>query len=104
MSEMKFAVKHDRSLQEARDVLEQTIADARSKFGFMIDDVQWNADRTQADVAAKGATIKAWVDMKEVHLTLDIPVLNKLLSGPIVQKLKGLVEDHFQKRLTDDSV
>ena len=37
MSEMKFAVKHDRTLQEARDVLEQTVNDAQAKFGFMID-------------------------------------------------------------------
>ncbi|MCA9074615.1 MAG: polyhydroxyalkanoic acid system family protein [Planctomycetaceae bacterium] len=104
MSEMKFAVKHDRTLQEARDVLEKTIADAQFKFGFMIDKVEWNADRTQADVTAKGAEIKAWVDPTEVHLTLDIPMLNKFLGGPIVQNLKGLVEDNFQKKLTDDSV
>ncbi|MCA9110241.1 MAG: polyhydroxyalkanoic acid system family protein [Planctomycetaceae bacterium] len=104
MSEMKFAVKHDRTLQEARDVLEQTVNDAQAKFGFMIDKITWNDDRTQAEIAAKGAEIKAWVDPTEVHLTLDIPLLNKFLSGPIVQNLKGLVEDNFQKKLTDDSV
>lgn len=103
MSEMKFAVKHDRTLQEARDLLEQTVNDAQSKFGFMIDKIDWNSDRTEAVITAKGADIKAWVNPTEVHLTLDIPLLNKFLSGPIIQNLKGLVEDNFQKKLTNDS-
>ena len=46
MSQMKFAVQHDRSLEEARSLLESTVADAQSKFGFAIDRVEWSQDKS----------------------------------------------------------
>lgn len=100
MSQLKFAVKHDRTLEEARSVLQSTVADAQSKFGFAIDKVEWNQDRSDVQIAAKGAAIHAWVDASEVHLTCDLPALARLLASPVIQKVKGLVETRFQKKLT----
>ena len=102
MSQMKFAVKHERGLEEAKQVLHQTVDDVSRHFAMLINRVQWNDTKTDVSIEAKGATVRAWVDAAEVHLTCDVPLLSKLLGGPLVEKLKGLVEDRFQKKLTED--
>jgi predicted secreted protein len=102
MSLMKFSVKHDKTLDEARQVLQQTVDDVSKHFGLLINSTEWNADRTDVKIDAKGADIHVWVDTLEVHLTCDVPLLSKLLGGPVVEKLKGLVQDRFQKNLTEE--
>jgi transposase-like protein len=100
MSLMKFSVKHERNLNEAKQVLEQTVDDVNKHFAMLINKVEWNIDRTDVKIDARGANVHAWVDAVEVHLTCDVPLLGKLLGGPVVDKLKGLVQDRFQKNLT----
>lgn len=102
MSLMKFSVKHDKTQEEARQVLQQTVDDVNRHFGLLINKVEWNADRTDVMIDAKGADIHVWIDALEVHLTCDVPLLGKLLGGPVVEKLKGLVQDRFQKKLTEE--
>lgn len=102
MSLMKFSVKHDKTQEEARQVLQQTVDDVNRHFGLLINKVEWNADRTDVLIDAKGADIHVWIDALEVHLTCDVPLLGKLLGGPVVEKLKGLVQDRFQKKLTEE--
>jgi predicted secreted protein len=102
MSLMKFSVKHDKTLDEAKQVLQQTVDDVNKHFGLLINSFDWNTDRTDVKIDAKGADIHVWVDTLEVHLTCDVPLLSKLLGGPVVEKLKGLVQDRFQKKLTEE--
>lgn len=101
MSLMRFSVRHDRTLPEARDKLVSTVKDVERQFGLLIDRTEWNDDQTDVQLFAKGATVHIWVDAAEVHMTCDVPFLNKLLGGPLVGKLRGLVEDKFQKKLTE---
>lgn len=102
MSQMKFAVKHERGLDEAKQILHQTVEDVTKHFGMLINKVEWNDAKSDVSIDAKGATVRAWVDPVDVHLTCDVPLLSKLMGGPLVEKLKGLVEDRFQKKLTED--
>jgi len=102
MSLMKFSVKHERSLDEAKEVLQQTVDDVNRHFGMLINKVEWNDERTDVMIDAKGADIHVWIDALEVHLTCDVPLLGKLLGGPVVETLKGLVQDRFQKKLTEE--
>jgi hypothetical protein len=98
---MRFSVKHERTKEEARDRLLSAVADVQGQFGLMIDRIEWTDDQTDATVFAKGATVHIWVDSTEVHVTCDVPLLSKLLGGPLVGKFKRLVEDRFQKKLTE---
>jgi hypothetical protein len=101
MSLMKFSVKHERTLEDAKQILQSTVDDVSKHFGMLINKVEWNDLRTDVQIDAKGAMVHTWVDAQEVHLTCDVPLLSKLLGGPVVEKLKGLVEDRFQKKLTE---
>jgi hypothetical protein len=37
-----------------------------------------------------------WVDAQEVHVSGDMPLLGRLLSGPLTTGLKQIVQQTFQ--------
>jgi hypothetical protein len=37
-----------------------------------------------------------WVDAQEVHVSGDMPLLGRLLSGPLTAGLKQIVQQTFQ--------
>jgi Putative polyhydroxyalkanoic acid system protein (PHA_gran_rgn) len=100
MSAIELTVKHGRNLEEARTQLERAVEQVRSQFGLMVQRVDWSADRNQVTLAGTGFVIEMRVDVTNVYVTGDIPILNKLLGSPVVAGLKHIVQQNFQKRLT----
>jgi putative polyhydroxyalkanoic acid system protein len=100
MSAIQLTVKHGRSLEEARTQLERAVEEVRSRFGLMIQRVDWSADRNQVTLAGTGFVVDMRVDPTNVYVTGDIPILSKLLSSPLAAGLKQIVQEKFQKRLT----
>jgi hypothetical protein len=100
MSLMRFSLRHGRTLDEARAQLAHTVAEVQKKFGVLVQRVEWNATRDQVTLFATGALLDLRVDPLEVHLEADIPVVSRLLGGPLVSGLKGLLEQTFRKKLT----
>jgi hypothetical protein len=97
---ISLSLKHGRTLEDARARLETTLADVNSRFGLMINRVDWSADRNSAKVIGKGFEIDLRIDATELHVTGDIPLIGKLLGQPILKGLKDSLEKSFQKRLT----
>ena len=100
MSLITLSVKHGRSLDEARQRLEMTVSQVQSQYGSMIDRTEWSADRNQVKLLGNGFWIEMWIDATDVHINGDIPLLGKLLGGPLKAGLKRIVEKNFQKKLT----
>ncbi len=100
MSALQLTVKHGRSLEEARMQLERAVGEVRSRFGLMVQRVDWSADHNQVTLAGTGFVVEMRVDPTNVYVTGDIPILGKLLGSPLVAGLKQIVQQNFQKRLT----
>ena len=100
MSLITLSVRHGRTLDDARQRLETTVQQAQSQFGSMIDRTEWSADRNRVKMIGKGFWAELRVDAAEVHLVGDIPLLARLLGGPLTAGLRRLVESNFQKKLT----
>jgi hypothetical protein len=99
MSHLKLSVKHNRSLEEARNQLETAVHQVQSRFGSMVHRVVWSADRDAVKMYGTGFEVEMRVDAQEVHVTADLPFLTGLLGSPFVAGLKGIVEQTFHKRL-----
>ncbi|HEY5316188.1 MAG TPA: polyhydroxyalkanoic acid system family protein [Pirellulales bacterium] len=99
MSLMRFSMRHGRTLDEARAQLEATILQVQSKFGPLVQRVEWNAARDQVRLDAVGGQLDLRVDAHELHLEADIPLVSRLLGQPLIAGLKGLLEQTFQKKL-----
>lgn len=99
MSLMRFSIQHNRTLEDARSQLEKAVNEISSKFGTLLQRIEWSADRNAVKLAAPGVEVDLWVDPKEVHATADVPILSRFLAGPMVSGLKGILQDKFQKQL-----
>src|SRR5688500_14117206 len=101
MSLIDLTLKHGRSLDEARTQLDTVVNQVRSTFGAMVHSTNWSPDRNAVKLAGNGFSIDMRIDAENVVVSGDIPFLGKLLASPVVAKLKGIVENTFQKKLTE---
>src|SRR4051812_22271154 len=99
MSVLTLAVKHGRTLPEARTELERVVSEVQTRFGGMIQRSEWSADRNSVKLFGIGFEIELRVDEQEVHVTGDIPFLSNLLGGPVMAGLKQILQQHFPKQL-----
>lgn len=97
---INLSVQHGQSLEEARNRLETAVHEAHSRFSALIRRVEWSADRHRVRLDGTGFWAEMWVDAREVHVTADIPILGRLLGGPVVTEIKQIVQRTFQKKLT----
>ena len=97
---INLSVKHGRTLEEARSQLETAVQRVHSQFGALIRQVRWSVDRSRVRLDGMGFSVEMWVDVYEVHVSGDLPLLGALLGSPLVAGLKQIVQQTFQKRLT----
>lgn len=96
MSLIEMTIKHGRTQEEARRVLEQSVNDVRTRFGGMIDKCEWSNDGNTVFMSGSGCTAEIRVDPVEVHVRGDIPFLNGLLAAPFVAGFKQIIQRNFQ--------
>jgi hypothetical protein len=99
MSHVKLSVQHNRTLQEARTQLETVVHQVQSRFGAMVQRIDWSADREAVKLYGTGFEVEMRVDAQEVHVTADLLFLSGLLGSPFLAGLKSIVEQSFPKRL-----
>ena len=96
---LTLAVKHNQTQEAARQHLERALADAQTRFGNMIQRVEWAPDRNSAKLFATGVQVELRVDPQEVHVVADVPGLLGVIASPLLLGLRGIVEQEFQKQL-----
>ena len=96
---MTLSVQHGHPFDEARKRLETAVHETTSRFGTLVRRVEWSTDRRQVRLEGIGFWIEMWVDAQAVHVSADIPVLDRLLGGSVTTRLKELVARTFQPKL-----
>jgi hypothetical protein len=100
MPDINLTFKHGRTQEDARARLAEAVATAQKQFGAMVSKVEWSNDGNTVHLSGNGFKVDAWVDPVEVHLVGDIPLLGRLLGGPLLSGLKQVLGHSFQKQLT----
>jgi len=99
MSVVNLSVKHGRSLEEAKQSLEEAVREIDQRFGSMIERVEWSADRSAVKLAGSGLTGDVRVDAQEVHVTVDIPLLLRAFSKQVTGAVQEILQHSFPKQL-----
>lgn len=91
------AVRHNRTIEDARARLETAVDEVRNRFGAVVQRVDWSADRNAVTVGGAGVVIEMRVDPQEVHVSGDVPLLASLLGKPLEAGVKQIVQQTFGK-------
>ena len=99
MSLITLSVQHGHTFDEAQKRLETAVHELMSRFGTMVQRVEWSTDRSQVRLEGIGYWIVMQIDAQAVHVSADIPVLGGLLGGSVTTRLKEIVQRTFQPKL-----
>ena len=99
MSLMTLSVQHGHTFDEARTRLETAVHEITSQFGTLVRRAEWSTDRSQVRLEGIGFWITMQVNVQVVHVSADIPVLNRLLGSSVPSHLKAIVRRTFQRTL-----
>src|SRR3954452_24577512 len=99
MSLIHLSVKHGQSQEEARANLESAVSEVCSKFGSMVQKVEWSPDRHHCKGVGTGFEANLRVDPIEVHAVVDVPLLNGFMQNLLGNRLKGILQNNFPKLL-----
>ena len=94
-----LTLQHGRTQEEARRRLESTVTEITTRFGAMVNRVDWAADRNRVKLEGVGFWVEMSVDEQVLHAVGDIPVLGRLLGSQFATGLRQIVERTFQKKL-----
>jgi hypothetical protein len=96
---INLSVKHGQTLEEERSHLETAVHKVRDQFKALVRQVTWSADCTQVRLDGVGFWVELCVDAQEVHAAGDIPLLGRLLGGPVATGLKQILQQTFRHKL-----
>jgi len=99
MSLINLSLKHDKTLEEARSQLEAVVQQIQSRFGMMVQQIEWSTDRSEVRLNGIGFRIEMSVDDILVYITGDLPLLGHLLGGRVSTGIQQIVQKTFQKQL-----
>jgi hypothetical protein len=91
----EISVRHGRTLDDARDRLARAVEEARTRFGPMVQSVDWSDDRNGVTVRGGGCVVDMRVDAELVHVAGDVPVLGALFGKPLEAGMKQIVQKTF---------
>ena len=94
-----LTLQHGQTLEEARRRLQIAVNQVNASFGSMIRRAEWAADRSRVKLDGVGFWLEMSVDAQVLHATGDIPIVGRLLGGPLMSGVRQIVERTFQKKL-----
>jgi len=96
---LNLTIQHGRTLEDARRGLETAVHRVSEQFSTLVRRTESTPDRQRVKLDGVGFRLEMWVDAQAVHAMGDIPILGGLLGGGIVEGLKQIVQQTFQKKL-----
>ena len=93
---ISLSLKHGQSLETAQSQLQKAVYEIQRLFQGLVRSVEWSDDHRWVRLNGSGFWVEMWVDAQEVHVSGDMPLLGRLLSGPLSTGLKQIVQKTFQ--------
>ena len=99
MSLLTLSVQHKHTFDEARRHLETAVHEITNRLGSLIKRIEWSSDHSRVRLEGSGFWITLQVDEQAVHVSADLPVLDRLLGGSFTTRLKEILQRTFQPKL-----
>jgi putative polyhydroxyalkanoate system protein len=97
MSDISLSHAHGLSLEDAKAKTDQIVEHVRGQFPSLINSIDWNADKTVADLKGKGFTGTFRVDATNVSINIALGMLTRPFKGKVEEQIKGQISKFFPK-------
>jgi hypothetical protein len=87
-----FSIKHGRTQEDAKARLAKAVEEVQSRYGPMIQKVEWSPDGWSVTLTATGVVAEMRIDAEHVHAAIDVPLLGGLLGHSMAGTLKDIVQ------------
>lgn len=95
MADISVRRPHGMSEDEAKNKVEQVVADVQEEFSSLVDEIDWNADKTRADVKGKGFKGQFQVTDSDVAIDIDLKFFARPFKGKVEAKINSRMDEYF---------
>ena len=91
MADISVRRAHGLSKEDAQQKVQKVVEDIQAEFPSLVNSIDWNGDKTAANVAGKGFKGDFRVDDTEVGIDVDLAMFVR----PLKSKIQGKIEDRI---------
>ena len=95
MADISIAHKHGLTLDEAKTKTESIVDDVLADFPSLIDKINWNGDKTRADLKGKGFSGLFAVTDEAMKIDIDLKFFAKPFKSKVEEKIQNRIEKYF---------
>lgn len=95
MADISVRREHGMSREEAKSKVEDIVDDVRDEFSSLVNDINWNDDRTRADVKGKGFSGQFEVNDSDVAIDIKLKLFAKPFKGKVEDRINSRMDDYF---------
>ena len=95
MADISLSTNHGMTLEEAKEKAQSIASDVKNQFPSLIDKIDWNADKTHADLKGKGFSGEFNVDDTKVGIDIKLGMLAKPFKSKVEEKIRAQMTKYF---------
>ncbi len=95
MADISVRRSHGMSEDEAKQKVEQVVADVKEEFASLVDDIKWNNDKSEAKVKGKGFKGHFEVDDSDVKIDIDLSLFARPFKGKVESRIESRMDEYF---------
>lgn len=95
MSDISIKRPHGMKMEEAKAKVHGIVADIEGEFPSLVNDISWNADKSNAKVKGKGFTGQFQVTESDVMIDIDLSLFAKPFKGKVQDRILSRMTEYF---------
>ncbi len=95
MADISVQRSHGMSLEEAKGKVENIVNDVQEEFSSLVNDIDWNGDKTRANVKGKGFTGRFAVTDTDVSIEIDLKLFARPFRGKVESRINSRMDEYF---------
>lgn len=95
MSDISVRRPHGMNEEDAKNKVQEVVADIEGEFPALVNEITWNDDKTEARVKGKGFTGNFQVTDSDVMIDIKLSLLTRPFKGKVESRIVDRMEKYF---------
>ena len=95
MADISIKKKHGLTLEDAQERIDKVVTDIKAEFSSLIKSIEWNKQKTRADVKGKGFSGVFSVDETDIGIDVDLSFFAKPFKEKVETKINEELTNYF---------